>query len=116
LHTSGFHREAIRLVHNAFFQSGAVSATFAGIRTALHVHGERRTWDRHVVVENIDGVTTLLERRVADAISAITLGDDELLGLSTTGIAYGARYLTVVCLRFGDVSRVYRERRLLIHM
>lgn len=94
--TFGLHREAVRLVDDALFQTRSIRAALAGIRAALHVHGERRAWDGHVVVEDVDGVAALLEGCVTDAVGAVTLGDYELLGLPAAGVVYGAGHLAVV--------------------
>lgn len=115
LQTSSLHREAVRLVHDTLLQARTIRTAFAGVGAALHVHGEWRARDGHVVVENVDGVTAFFERCVADAIRAVTLRDDQLLRLTAAGIIYGAGHLAVVGLGLGDISRVYCERRLLVH-
>lgn len=115
MQTSGLHREAIRLVHDTLLQTRAIRTAFAGVGAALHVHGEWRTRDGHVVVENVNSVTAFFERCVANAIGAVTLRDDELLCLTAAGVIYDAGHFAVVSLRLGDISRVYCERRLLVH-
>lgn len=115
MQTSGLHCEAVRLVHDTLLQTRAIRAAFAGIGAALHVHGEWRTGDGHVVVENVNGVAAFFERCVTDAIGTVALRDDKLLCLTAAGVIYGAGHFTVVSLRLGDISRVYCERCLLVH-
>lgn len=114
--TFSLHRKTVYLVHDAFLQAWTVRAALAWVGTTFHVYGKRRARDGHVVVEYVNGVAALFEGRVADTVSAIALGDNELLGLPSAGVVYGARHYAVVSLRLGDRPRVYRELRLLIHI
>ena len=108
-HTFHFNGELVGLVDDSLLQARSVSAAFGGVADLGHIDVERRTRHRHVVVEDVDLVLAFLERRVADAVGAVSLGSDDLLGDGAARVADGAGDVLALAFRSGYSPRIDRK-------
>lgn len=102
------------LVHEAALQTWTVSFASRRIAATLDVNNERRARHWHVVVAQLNRVSSGLERRVENLVDLIVLCDDFAGNIFAFRIGNGARQLACVNL-MTQLAHVNLEVCLSIH-
>lgn len=88
--TSSFYDKIIGFIDNSLLQSRTKRSTLSWVSDALDINGKRRTWHRHIIIQDVNRVLTLLKGCITNSVSSISLRSNDLFGYPTAWIVDGA--------------------------